>query len=50
MAVAAVGGGPEGVALLLNHYAEQLVTAMIYTGCNTLADIGPSVLRPIRNE
>ena len=50
MAVAAVGGGPEGVALLLNHYAEQLGTAMIYTGCSTLADIGPSVLRPIRNE
>ena len=50
MAAAAVGGGPEGVALLLNHYAEQLGTAMIYTGCGTLADIGPSVLRPIRNE
>ena len=50
MAAAAVGGGVEGVALLLNHYAEQLSTAMLYTGCGTLADIGPSALRPIRNE
>jgi len=45
MAVAAVGGGKEGVTLLLNQFAEQLQTAMLYTGCGTLAEITPSVLR-----
>jgi isopentenyl diphosphate isomerase/L-lactate dehydrogenase-like FMN-dependent dehydrogenase len=44
MAVAAVGGGREGVALLLNQYAEQLRTAMIYAGCGSLADITPAAL------
>jgi 4-hydroxymandelate oxidase len=44
MAIAAVGGGKEGVALLLNQYADQLRTAMIYTGCNSLDEISPSVL------
>ncbi|MBI5967867.1 MAG: alpha-hydroxy-acid oxidizing protein [Deltaproteobacteria bacterium] len=42
---AAVGGGQEGVSLLLNQYAEQLRTAMLYTGCRSLAEISPSVLR-----
>lgn len=45
MAVAAVGGGTEGVAFLLNQYAEQLRTAMTYTGCSGLAEITPSALR-----
>jgi isopentenyl diphosphate isomerase/L-lactate dehydrogenase-like FMN-dependent dehydrogenase len=36
--------GAEGIALLLNRYAEQLGTAMICAGCRTLADIGPSAL------
>jgi 4-hydroxymandelate oxidase len=45
MAVAAVGGGREGVAFLLNQYAEQLRTAMIYTGCSSLAEITPAILR-----
>jgi 4-hydroxymandelate oxidase len=44
MAVAAVGGGAEGVAFLLGHYAEQLRTAMIYAGCGSLAEITPSIL------
>lgn len=44
MAIAAVGGGKEGVALLLNHFADQLRTAMIYGGCGSLADVSPSVL------
>lgn len=44
MAVAAVGGGKEGVALLLNLYAEQLRTAMIYGGCRSLAEVSPAVL------
>jgi len=48
MAVVAVGGGPEGVSLLLNQYAEQLRTAMLYTGCGSLAEITPSILRTER--
>ncbi len=44
MAIASVGGGAEGVALLLNHYADDLRTAMIYTGCRSLSDISPDVL------
>jgi len=44
MAVAAVGGGREGVSLLLKQYAEELRTAMLYTGCATLAEITPSIL------
>jgi len=45
MAIVAVGGGKEGVALLLNQYADQLRTAMIYAGCQSLTEITPSVLR-----
>ncbi|MBM4332779.1 MAG: alpha-hydroxy-acid oxidizing protein [Deltaproteobacteria bacterium] len=45
MAVAAVGGGQEGVTLLLNQYVEQLRTAMLYTACRSLSAITPSVLR-----
>jgi isopentenyl diphosphate isomerase/L-lactate dehydrogenase-like FMN-dependent dehydrogenase len=48
VAVAAVGGGREGVAFLLNHYAEQLRTAMIYAGCGSLAEITPSILHTER--
>jgi isopentenyl diphosphate isomerase/L-lactate dehydrogenase-like FMN-dependent dehydrogenase len=44
-AVAAVGGGREGVAFLLNQYAEQLRTAMIYAGCASVAEVSPSILR-----
>jgi 4-hydroxymandelate oxidase len=44
MAVAAVGGGEEGVSLLLNHYAQELRTAMIYAGCASLKEIDSSVL------
>jgi hypothetical protein len=45
MAVVAVGGGQEGVSLLLNQYAEQLRTAMLYAGCSSLAEITPAILR-----
>jgi hypothetical protein len=45
MAVAAVGGGREGVAFLLNRYAEQLRTAMMYAGCGSLAEISSSSIR-----
>ncbi len=42
-AIAAVGGGREGVSLLLNQYGEQLRTGMMYAGCTSLKDISPSV-------
>lgn len=45
MAIAAVGGGKEGVAFLLRQFAEQLHTAMIYTGCKSLSSINSSILR-----
>ncbi len=44
MAIASVGGGPEGVSLLLNQFADDLRTAMIYTGCKSLSDISPDIL------
>ncbi len=44
MAIASVGGGPEGVTFLLNRYADDLRTAMIYTGCRSLSDITPDIL------
>jgi isopentenyl diphosphate isomerase/L-lactate dehydrogenase-like FMN-dependent dehydrogenase len=44
MAIASVGGGAEGVRLLLNQYADDLRTSMIYTGCQSLADITPGIL------
>jgi 4-hydroxymandelate oxidase len=49
MAIAAVGGGTEGVKLLLQKYAEELRTAMIYTGCASLAQITPAILYPGRS-
>lgn len=44
MAIAAVGGGKEGVVLLLNQYADQLRTAMIYAARRSLAEISRAVL------
>jgi isopentenyl diphosphate isomerase/L-lactate dehydrogenase-like FMN-dependent dehydrogenase len=46
MAIAAVGGGKEGVTFMLNQYADQLRTAMIYGGCRSLDEVSPSVLYP----
>jgi 4-hydroxymandelate oxidase len=45
MATAAVGGGREGVAFLLNRYAEELRNAMMYAGCGSLAEISASAIR-----
>ena len=45
MSAIAVGGGQESVRLLLNQYADQLRTAMLYTGCASLAEIKASILR-----
>ena len=44
MAIAAVGGGKEGVTSLLHQYTEGLRTGMIYTGCKSLAQINCSIL------
>ncbi len=43
-AIAAVGGGSEGVSLLLREYAEGLRTAMIYGACRSLSEITPAVI------
>jgi len=48
LAVAAVGGGREGVAFLLNRYAEELRTAAMYAGCLSLAEISASAVRKAR--
>ena len=50
MAIAAVGGGKEGVTFMLNQYADQLRTAMIYGGCRLLDEVSPSVLYPAGKE
>jgi isopentenyl diphosphate isomerase/L-lactate dehydrogenase-like FMN-dependent dehydrogenase len=44
MAIAAVGGGKEAVAALLAQYADQLRSAMILTGCGSLADVNAQIL------
>ncbi len=44
LAIAAVGGGAEGVRLQLEEYARQLRVAMMLTGCASLADVTGKVL------
>ena len=44
LAIAAVGGGAEGVTAVLDQYADQLRSAMILTGCHALDEIDQSVL------
>jgi len=46
LAIAAVGGGAEGVVMVLNQYADQLRSAMILTGCASLDEIDESILFP----
>ncbi len=43
-AVAAIGGGAEGVKLYTELYREQLEQAMIMTGCQDVAQAGPHLL------
>ena len=45
LAVAAVGGGPEGVTTLYRHLADELCTAMVLTGCASPVQAGPFLLR-----
>jgi isopentenyl diphosphate isomerase/L-lactate dehydrogenase-like FMN-dependent dehydrogenase len=44
LSIAAVGGGAEAVAWQMAQYADQLRSAMILTGCGSLAEITPDVL------
>ncbi|HON43157.1 MAG TPA: alpha-hydroxy-acid oxidizing protein [Bacillota bacterium] len=44
LAVAAVGGGAEGVRMQLEEYAKQLQVAMMLSGCASLADVTGKVL------
>jgi isopentenyl diphosphate isomerase/L-lactate dehydrogenase-like FMN-dependent dehydrogenase len=44
LSIAAVGGGTEAVAWTLQQYADQLRSAMILTGCGSLAEITSDVL------
>jgi len=44
LAIAAMGGEAEGVTAVLNQYADQLRSAMILTGCASLAEIDESIL------
>ena len=50
MAIAAVGGGAEAVSFLLRQYADQLLSAMILTGCGDLSEITPDVLWTMKSE
>jgi len=43
-AIAAIGGGAEGVELLTNTYRGQLEQAMIMTGCPDVKQAGPHLL------
>lgn len=44
VAMAALGGGREGVAKYLEQVRGELVQSMILTGCATLAEAGPQIL------
>jgi 4-hydroxymandelate oxidase len=46
LAIAAIGGGREAVTELLRKYTDELRSAMILTGCESLADIDDEVLSP----
>jgi 4-hydroxymandelate oxidase len=44
LAIAAMGGGAEGVTTVFNQHADQLRSAMILTGCASLDEIDESIL------
>jgi len=45
LVIGAFGGGAEGVRIMLEQMTAELRQAMILTGCPTLNEIGPRVLR-----
>jgi len=44
MTIAAIGGGSEAVTALLRQYADQLLSAMILTGCGDLSEVTARIL------
>ena len=46
-AIAAVGGGREGVTMLLNQYQSAFRDAMMMTGCQTVKEIHSGLLQKI---
>ena len=47
VAIAAVGMGSEGTSFYLKHLKRDLEKAMILTGCSTIADMSPSIIRKL---
>ncbi len=47
LAIAAVGMGAEGVSYYLNYLKKDLVKAMILTGCKTIKDISPDIIKAV---
>jgi isopentenyl diphosphate isomerase/L-lactate dehydrogenase-like FMN-dependent dehydrogenase/biotin carboxylase len=47
IAIAAVGMGARGVSFYLNTIKQELEQAMILTGCTSIADITPDIVRKI---
>ena len=47
IAIAAVGMGAEGVSYYLNYLKKDLVKAMILTGCKTIEDISPDIIKAV---
>lgn len=47
IAIAAVGMGGEGVSYYLNYLKKDLEKAMILTGCKTISDINPDMIKII---
>jgi isopentenyl diphosphate isomerase/L-lactate dehydrogenase-like FMN-dependent dehydrogenase len=44
LGIAALGGGAEGVSKYLNKIKNELLSAMIMTGCAKISDAGPRIL------
>jgi isopentenyl diphosphate isomerase/L-lactate dehydrogenase-like FMN-dependent dehydrogenase len=44
LAIGAIGAGPEGVRLTLEQLHNELKSAMVFTGCAHLGEIGAEVL------
>jgi isopentenyl diphosphate isomerase/L-lactate dehydrogenase-like FMN-dependent dehydrogenase/biotin carboxylase len=47
IAIAAVGMGAEGVSFYLNYLKKDLEKAMILTGCKTIKDISPDIIKAV---
>lgn len=45
LTVAGFGNGEQGVCTQLLQFRDELERAMVLTGCRTLADVGPHVIR-----